>query len=396
MVNVLLDADEELVQNVARDVLSAQSPPALAREMEKDELGYSPDLWKTMAHLGWLGLSLPERYGGQGLPIHFAGLVARELGRHVTPSPFHATTVAALMLARYGSEKEKIRRLPDVIEGRSIATFALQEPSGGIDQSSIQMTGELAGDHVVLNGVKSFVDNVAVSDWMIVAFRMRPPHDESTDSLGVALVETDRPGISSVPLVTTAKDKQSKVRFDQVRIPKVQLLGPCSRQPDMVRYLLDIAAALLCAQLAGATRKDMEIGVEYSKRRVAFGRPIGAFQAIQHLAADMLIATDAVDMLTFEALWRLGAGLPASMEVSQAKSFASEHCVAVARGSQQIHGGMGFMLEYDLQLWYRRIVAWSLRLGSSHQHRRRIARALLDEKGIIRLGDTVEINAQAC
>ena len=392
--NVLLDEDEELIKNAAREVLSAKSPPALARSMEKDELGYSPELWKMMAQLGWLGLSLPECYGGQGLPIHFSGLVGRELGRHVTPSPFHSTVVAASLLARYGSEEVKGRLLPEVIEGRSIATFALQEQSGRVHPSSIEMTGELADGHLVLNGTKSFVDNLAVSDWLLVAFRKKTAQGGPTDSLGVALVETGCAGISSVPLVTTAKDKQSKVRFDDVRIPTGHLLGGVDGGSHIVRDLLDFAVAMLCAQLAGATRKDMEIGVEYSKQRIAFGRPIGGFQAIQHLAADMLIATDAVDMLTFEALWRLGAGLPASMEVSQAKSFASEHCIAVARGSQQIYGGMGFMLECDLQLWYRRIVAWCLRLGSSHEHRERISSALLDRKGLIRLGDTVELDQE--
>jgi alkylation response protein AidB-like acyl-CoA dehydrogenase len=393
-VNVLLDEDEELIKNAAREVLSAKSPPGLARSMEKDELGYSPELWKLMAQLGWLGLGLPECYGGQGLPLHFWGLVGRELGRHVTPSPFHSTVVAAALLARYGSAEVKGRLLPAVVEGRSIATFALQEPSGRVDLKSIEMTGEMVGEHLVLNGTKSFVDNMTISDWMLVAFRKKVSPGGPADSLGVALVETDRAGISSIPLVTTAKDKQSKVRFDDVRIPEDHLLGGVDGGSHIARDLLDTAVALLCAQLAGATRRDMEIGVEYSKQRVAFGRPIGGFQAIQHLAADMLIATDAVDLLTFEALWRLGAGLPASVEVSQAKSFASEHCIAVARGSQQIYGGMGFMLECDLQLWYRRIVAWCLRLGSSYEHRQRISSALLDRKGLIRLGDTVELDQE--
>jgi alkylation response protein AidB-like acyl-CoA dehydrogenase len=133
----------------------------------------------------------------------------------------------------------------------------------------------------------------------------------------------------------------------------------------------------------------MEFAVEYAKQREAFGQPIGAFQAIQHLAADMLIAVDGAELLVREALWRLGEGLPASVEVSQAKAFASDKCVFVGRSAQQIHGGLGFMMECDLQLWYRRIVAFSLRCGSAREHRQRVAAALLDQPGKVRLGMTL-------
>ena len=130
----------------------------------------------------------------------------------------------------------------------------------------------------------------------------------------------------------------------------------------------------------------MEFAVEYAKQREAFGQPIGAFQAIQHMSADMLIAVDGAELLSREALWRLENRLPASVEVSQAKAFASDRCIFVARSAQQIHGGLGFMMECDLQLWYRRIAAYSLRCGSVREHRRRVAASLLDQPGKVRLG----------
>jgi alkylation response protein AidB-like acyl-CoA dehydrogenase len=150
--------------------------------------------------------------------------------------------------------------------------------------------------------------------------------------------------------------------------------------------MLDVATALLCAQMEGAARKDAEMAWEYSKRRIAFGRPIGAFQALQHLMADMLIWLDGCQLLTYEALWRLSEGLPASVEVSQAKAFCNEKCQAVVRSSQQIHGGIGFIEEFPLHLWYRRVAAWTMRLGTTFEHRARVARALLDRPGEVRLG----------
>ena len=167
--------------------------------------------------------------------------------------------------------------------------------------------------------------------------------------------------------------------------------GESVRAVALARDLFDIATALMCSQLVGATRRDMEFAVEYAAQREAFGQPIGAFQSIQHLCADMLIAVDGAQLLTREALWRMDQGIPASVEVSQAKAFASDKCVFVARSAQQIHGGIGFMMECDLQLWYRRIVAWSLRCGTVREHRQRVAAALLDQPGKVRLGMPLEI-----
>jgi alkylation response protein AidB-like acyl-CoA dehydrogenase len=206
------------------------------------------------------------------------------------------------------------------------------------------------------------------------------------DGVAAALVDTTSAGMRGTDYVTTANDSQARVDFDNVRVPKSALVGEPARGAALARDLCDYAAALMTSQLAGATRRDMEFAVEYAGQREAFGQPIGAFQAIQHLCADMLIAVDGAQLLVHEALWRLDQGLPASIEVSQAKAFAGDKCIFVARSAQQIHGGIGFMMEFDLQLWYRRIVAWSLRCGSVREHRQQVAAALLEQPGKVRLG----------
>ena len=213
-----------------------------------------------------------------------------------------------------------------------------------------------------------------------------PRHPASNEGISLFLVDTDSPGISHTPLITIAKDKQSQVVFDGVRVPKASLVGELNQGWPVVERMLEQATALLCAQMVGATRKDAEMGIEYSKSRVAFGRPIGAFQSIQHLCADMIIWVDGAQLLTYEALWKMDQGLPASVEVSQAKSFCNEKCEAVVRSSQIIHGGIGFMMEFNLHLWFRRVSAWTMRLGTSFEHRGKVARALLDRPGPVRLG----------
>ena len=188
------------------------------------------------------------------------------------------------------------------------------------------------------------------------------------------------------PLVTIAKDKQSKVKFDGVKISKDALVGEVGQGWGIAVDMLDRGTALLCAQMVGAARKDIEIGIEYAKNRVAFGRPIGAFQSVQHMCADMTIWVDGAQMLTYEALWKMDEGIPASVDVSQAKAFCNDKCQAAVRSSQVLHGGMGFMMEFDLHLWYRRVCAWTMRLGTSFEHRARVSKALIEEPGRVRLG----------
>ena len=233
-----------------------------------------------------------------------------------------------------------------------------------------------------------FVDNFNTADKCLVVCRTTPTASGS-DGLSLLLIDTDATGVSHIPLIPTAKDKQSKVIFEDVRVPREHLVGPLDDAWPIAQELLDRATALLCAQMVGAARKDAELATEYAKNRTAFGRPIGAFQSIQHLCANMLVSVDGGQMLTYEALWALGEGRPASIEVSQAKAFCNEKCQEIVRSSQSIHGGIGFMMEFDLHLWYRRVVSWSLRLGTTFEHRARIASALLDQAGRVRLGDPV-------
>ena len=200
------------------------------------------------------------------------------------------------------------------------------------------------------------------------------------------IMDTNLSGMVETPLVTIAKDKQSKVTFEGVKISKDDLIGELDQGWDIAVDMLDRGTALLCAQMVGAARKDIEIGIEYAKNRVAFGRPIGAFQSVQHMCADMTIWVDGAQMLTYEALWKMDEGIPASVDVSQAKAFCNDKCQAAVRSSQVLHGGMGFMMEFDLHLWYRRVCAWTMRLGTSFEHRARVSKALIEEPGRVRLG----------
>ena len=383
--DILPSEEEQLLKNAAREFLEAEVSTALVREMELDENGYPPALWRQMAELGWLGLAIPEEYGGQGLPLTYLGLVMEELGRVLAPVPFHSTMTAALTIAESGTEDQKRELLPAVCSGDAVLTWALIERDPRLIPAAVVESAQPDGDGWILNGVKMFVDNFNVALRCLVAVRTAPATDE-TEGISLFLIDPNGSGVSQTPLVTIAKDRQSRVAFSNVRVSAGDLVGELHSGWPVVDRMLERATALLCCQMVGATRKDAEMAIEYAKNRVAFGRPIGSFQSIQHICADMLLFTDGAQLLTYEALWKMDQGLPAGVEVSQAKAFANEKCEAVVRQSQVIHGGIGFMMEFDLHLWLRRVSAWTMRLGTTFDHRARIASALLDKPGRVRLG----------
>ena len=383
--DILPSEEEQLLKNAAREFLEAEVSTALVREMELDEIGYPPGLWRQMADLGWLGLPMPEEYGGQGLPLTYLGLVMEELGRVLAPVPMHSTMVAALTIAEAGTEAQKRELLPAVCRGDLTLTWAVTERDPRLIPTAVTQLAQRDGDGWVLNGVKMFVDNFNVAGRCLTAVRTAPRSEEG-EGISLFIVNPNGAGVSHTPLVTIAKDKQSRVAFDGARVGAGDLVGELHQGWPIVERMLERATALLCCQMVGATRKDAEMAIEYAKNRVAFGRPIGAFQSIQHLCADMLLHTDGAQLLAYEALWKMDQGLPAGVEVSQAKAFANEKCEAVVRSSQVIHGGIGFMMEFDLHLWLRRVSAWSMRLGTTFVHRARIASALLDTPGKVRLG----------
>ena len=383
--DVLLNEDEKMIRDTAREYLAAECTPALVRQMEKDPLGYPPAMWAKAAELGWQGMSLPEQYGGLDLPLVCLGLVMEETGRALAPIPLLSTVVAVLTLARDASEAQCQAVLPEVVSGDTVMTWAFQEEDARLLPEAVKTRAVAQGENFVIEGTKLFVDNFNAAKLCLVACRTAPA-SAGNAGLSLFLVDTAAPGISAKPLVTLAKDSQSEVSFKGVRVPKANLIGRVNEGWPVIERMLDLATALLCAQMLGAARKDAEMAIEYAKYRTAFGQPIGAFQSVGHMCADMIIGIDGGALLTYEALWMMDQGLAGKVEVSQAKAFCNDKCLVSARNSQCIHGGIGFMMEFDLHLWYRRIAAWTMRLGTGYEHRARVSAALLDVPGRVQLG----------
>lgn len=378
--DLLLDDQEIEIKEAAAEFLAGECSPTLVRKVEGDATFYSLDLWRKFAENGWLQLCLSEDVGGQGLPLSYLALLFELAGKNIAPIPLHATMVPALVIDQYGSAEQR-ERLKDVMAGQLILSHAVVDRLGRWTTERVGVEGKVEGDQLVLNGVKGFVDAFPVSQQCAVIYR-----DADNGELGVALVPTDAQGVSQDTLAPMAKDAEAIVHFDNVRVPASARIGQPGDQGAAAIRMMDLASVLYASQMAGAAGHTLAMAVEHAKERVAFGQPIGAFQAIQHMCANMLNAVDGTTMLAREALWRMDQKLPHRMNVAQAKSFANEQCMMVCRSAQQIHGGMGFMLEFDLNLWYRRVGSWSLRGGTSAEHRRTIASVLLDKVGQVRIG----------
>ncbi|MBM3947031.1 MAG: acyl-CoA dehydrogenase [SAR202 cluster bacterium] len=368
--------EQELLKKTAREFLQVECSKKLVRAMEEDEKGYSPELWKKMADLGWQGLIIPEKYGGSGLSFLDLCLLLEEQGRYLVPGPFFSTVVlAGLPLTWAGSEQQKRQYLSEVARGELIMTLALTEPSARWDAQGVQLKARGTASGYVLNGTKLFVQNANVADALIVAARTRSA-GRPENGITLFLIDRNTPGIRQTLLKTIASDRQSELAFRNVRVPKNAVLGEVNKGWQVLEKLLQYAAVAEASRMVGMAQQALDMSVDYAKNRVQFGRPIGSFQAIQHKCADMVTNVDGARYITYLAAWKLAEGEDAPMEVSMAKAWCSDALRWVSAQAQQIHGGIGFTKEYDLQLYFRRIKAAEIHYGDADFHRERVAQLL--------------------
>lgn len=368
-----LSEEQEMLKNFARDFLEKECPEKHVREMEEDERGYSPELWKKMAEQGWQGLIIPDSYGGTGMGFLDLIVLIEEFGRALVPGPFIPSTVGgAIALLEGGTDAQKSEYLPKIASGEHIWTFAFTEPSARFDAEGIALEAKEEGDSFVLNGTKLFIRDAHVADYMSVV--ARKPGTTGEDGIAVVIVPAKSPGISLEALKTIASDKQFEVKFDNVRVPKANAL---QGGWDLVKRIVNKATVIECAYLVGLAQRDFEISVQYAKDRIQFGRPIGSFQAIQHKAADMVTDVDGSRFIMYKAAWSVAENEPdAEQNVHMAKAWISEATRRVVAHGQQIHGGIGFTKEYIIQLYFRRQKAAELAYGDADYHRELVAQSL--------------------
>jgi alkylation response protein AidB-like acyl-CoA dehydrogenase len=369
-----LTEEQEILKNTARDFLEKEVPESYVRQMEEDETGYSPEVWRKMAEQGWQGIIIPEEYGGVGFGFLDLIVLLEEFGRALVPGPFIPTMIAATAIIDGGSEAQKQEYLPKIASGDVIGTIAFTEPSARFDAEGVQLKAEKEGGDYVLNGTKLFISDAHVADLLVVVARTGGAGE---DGISLFLVDARSPGISTSVLKTIAADKQCEVTFENVTVPAANLLGEKGTGWPLMKEIILKATCMESAYLVGLAQMDFEISVNYAKERVQFGRPIGSFQAIQHKAADMVTDVDGARFIMYRAAWSVAEGEPdAEMQVSMAKAWVSDATRRVVAHGQQIHGGIGFTKDYKIQLFFRRQKRGELMWGDGDFHREKVAEML--------------------
>jgi alkylation response protein AidB-like acyl-CoA dehydrogenase len=344
--------EQDLLRNAVRRFLDQRCPITEVRRIMQTPEGYSGELWTEVAELGWLGLTLPEQYGGSGLGWVDLVVILEETGRSLFPSLLLAHTLAATAILENGDETQRQRWLPDMARGAVKGTVALLEEGDALDPAAIALRGERAGDGFILRGQKRYVADPESADLFVVSFRCG---DDPRD-VGLAVVEADAAGVEakSFPLIDETK-RMGNLNLDGVRVGAGCLLGRPGEVSGRIVRLLDQGAIAVTAEMSGAAEQALRITVDYACEHTQFGQSIGHFQAVKHPLAEIYVDIESFKSLLYYAAWAL-ENRPEEVPryASLAKAYADEASVRTGTDSIQFHGATGFTVECDIHLYFKR------------------------------------------
>jgi alkylation response protein AidB-like acyl-CoA dehydrogenase len=368
-----LNEEQEMLKKSAREFLVKECPKKLVRELDEGDSGLSKELWKKMADLGWMGLPFPEKYGGNGGSLLDLTVLLDEMGYNIVPGPFFSTVVlAGFTLLAAGSEKQKEDYLGKICSGDMIMTLALTGIEGTYSAASLDTEAKASGGNYILNGTKMFVPDANVASFILVVARTEKS-SKPEQGVSIFIVDAKSAGLKVTPLKTLGRDKLCEVAFKDVKVPADNLVGKLNGGWPVIQSILRKATVSKCAEMVGGAQASLDMAVSYAKERVQFNRPIGAFQAIQHYCANMVTDVDGSRFITYKAAWTESEGLPAEMEVSMAKAWTSEAFKRVAVLAHQIFGAIGFTMDHDMHLYFRRAKAAEIAYGDADLHRENVA-----------------------
>ena len=351
MLDLTFSPEQEMLRETVRGVVATTSPLSVVRELEDDPTGYSPELWKQLAHLDLIGLQLPEEFGGSGMTTLETVVVYEEFGRAIAPSPhFVSSILCGGSLARSGSADQKQSWLPGIVSGEAILTPAWLEPENTSGPTGVQLRAVPDGDGWTLTGVKRHVAFASSATRLVVLART----GDAPDAVDLFLVDPADPGVTLTQQMTIASDAQYKVELAGVRVTEADRIGAAGAGWTTWSAVMHEGIILTAAQAVGGAQYAMELTTQYAKDRHQFDKPLGAFQALAHYLADATTAVDGAEVLVHEAAWARAEGRPVAKLAPMAKLYACNTFRDVTAMAQQIFGGIGFTVEFDIQLYFRR------------------------------------------
>jgi len=373
-----LAKDQEMIRKSAREFFEKECPKEKVRELKEDPKGYDKNIWKKMIQLGFLGLVIPEEYGGTEGEFIDLMILMEEIGRNIVPAPFFSTVaLCGMPILEFGTDKQKKAFLPKIAEKGDIWSFAQTEEEASYEPTEIKLKAELKGSEYFLSGTKLFAPYADVAKNILVVARTSGDED-SESGITLFIVDSKASGVEIEIMPTTARDVRCEIRFKNVAVPKENVLGEADNGWEIVEFIFQHAAILKAAEMSGGARAVLDIAINYAKERKQFDKPIGSFQAVQFKLVDMLTGVDELKYLVHEASWNINNGTPSKMLNSMAKAKANAVYHDVCYNGIFLHGAIGWTEEMDIGLYHLRTRALEFDGGGSDIHREKIARELED------------------
>jgi isovaleryl-CoA dehydrogenase (EC 1.3.99.10) len=385
--NFELSEQHKMLAQSIRSFVEKEIEP-LAEQIDRED-EFPEWIWRRLGELGWLGVTIPEKYGGAGFDYLAQAIVCEEISRScpaLALSEGAHSNLCCDNLYRNGTEEQRFKYLPPLCTGDKIGALALTEPNAGSDAVGIQLRATKDGGYYVLNGAKTFITNGSIADTLIVYAKTEP--EKGARGITAFIVEKDFPGSftsTHIKKMGYRGSPTAELSFQEYRVPCQNVLGKENQGIRVMMSGLDTERAIFCGLALGIASRALELSVEYAKERVQFGQPIGKFQLIQGKLADMYTALEASSLLTYKATTlaamseKGGKGTEIHKVAAAAILFSAETATKAAMDAVQIHGGYGYTLDNQVNRLYRDAKLLEIGAGTSEVRRLVIAEALLQE-----------------
>jgi alkylation response protein AidB-like acyl-CoA dehydrogenase len=371
-----LTETQEMLRKTARDFLVRECPNDVALRLDDGDIEVSSEIWQKMADLGWVGMTLPEEYGGVAANITDLAVLYEQFGWAALPSPHLSSSVlCGLTILAAGTKDQKQQLLPSIARGELILALALTEPHCNWGADSVRLKAAATGSGFVLDGVKLMVPDVHIAHKILCFARTRETRNPEV-GITLFLVDRNSKGLSWRPLTGFLGERLNEVTFTGVEVPRSSLVGGLDSGWTDFLSPLRKATILLCEYMVGGCQRVFEMTAEYSRARIQFGVHIGTFQRVQDHVIDIANCLEAARWTTYEALWKLDKGETADREVSLAKVVASEAYYDACQSAHDVHAGAGIMKEYPLHLHTKKSRTLYHYLGDPAYHRKILAQLL--------------------
>ena len=374
--NYALSKEQKMLQKSVRQYIKKRCPNDLVKELAESEKGYSTELWKEMADLGWMGLVFPEKYEGSEFSFFDLVIFFEEMGYNICPGPLFSTMIlSGLPILNYADSGIKKEMLPGISRGELILTMAVIEESADYQPSLINTTALKKGEDYIINGRKLFVNDAHVSDYILCAARTGNSSNPE-NGITLFLVKSNSPGVKIELMKNVTLEKTCAITFEDVIVSEKRIIGQLDNGWSIVNDTIKKAALVKSAEMVGGAQGTMDLALQYAKERFQFERAIGSFQAVQQHFANMWLGINGCRHLVYLAASKITNDEPADKETAMAKARTGKMFREVTTLGHQVFGAIGYTMEHDMHLYRRQALSGDIAFGNAYSQIDKVAASL--------------------